>query len=50
MEVGYRSVSTYLVLLNRFNQHQELARFNLRELDIEARMLKVYIKELAPKL
>jgi hypothetical protein len=50
MEVGYRNVSTYLVLLNRFNQSQELARFNMRELDIDARILKAYINELAPKL
>ncbi|WP_305021085.1 hypothetical protein [Hymenobacter cheonanensis] len=49
MELGYRSVSTYLVLLNRFNQHQELAKFNLRELDIDVRTLKMYINELAPK-
>jgi hypothetical protein len=50
MKVGYRYVSTYLVLLNRFNQSQELARFNIRELDIDARILKAYINELAPKL
>jgi hypothetical protein len=50
MEVDYRYVSTYLVLLNRFNQSQELARFNIRELDVDARILKAYINELAPKL
>jgi hypothetical protein len=50
MEMGYRYVSTYLVLLNRFNQSQELARFSIRELDIDARILEAYINELAPKL
>jgi hypothetical protein len=50
MEMGYRYVSTYLVLLNRFNQSKELARFSIRELDIDARILEAYINELAPKL
>jgi hypothetical protein len=49
-EVSYRSVSTYLVLVNRFNQQQELIRFSVRELDVDARLLQVYIREFAPKL
>ena len=50
LEAGYRSVSTYLILFNRLNQRQEIARFNMRELDIDARVLNAYIKEFAPKL
>ena len=40
-EVGYRSVSTYLVLLNRvyLERKTEIASVSMRELDIDARIL-----------
>ncbi|GAA3978241.1 hypothetical protein [Hymenobacter antarcticus] len=49
-EVGYRSVSTYLVLTNRVypERKTEIASVSMRELDIDARTLQVYLNKYSP--
>ena len=50
-EVGYRSVSTYLVILNRTypERETEIARLSIRELDIDARALQTYLNKYSSK-
>ena len=50
-EVGYRSVSTYLVILNRTypERETETARLSMRELDIDARELRASLSKYSSK-
>jgi len=50
-DVGYRSVSTYLVVLDRVYPERatEIAKLSVRELDIEIRELQACLVRYAPK-
>ena len=49
-EAGYRSVSTYLVFLNRTcpERKTEIGRLSMRELEIDTRTLRAYLNKCSP--
>ncbi|WP_157886777.1 hypothetical protein [Hymenobacter sp. PAMC 26628] len=50
-EMGYRSVATYLIIINRTypERKTEIARISMRELDVDRRALQQYLDKYSPK-